>query len=530
MSKPLLRFDSVSFAYPGWRDFLLEKISFSVHEQEKIGLLGYNGTGKTTMLDIVAGIKEPTKGEIIRTCPDLFYFGQEDYAFGNMTARDYLARSDTKLHLLYSKIKQEETLGIGDALKFAALVDEFRERGGYDFLVSIEKAVHEFGFNGRDMDRSLSTFSGGEKRILKILSGFVLPHDLILLDEPTNYLDEDGIGFLARAVKSSRSAFLIVSHDRWFLDETVDHIIEIEQRTVREYAGNYTLFYLMKNHEIKTKLRKKEKIASEISKLKEIERKYKIWGTRKEKQVKSAADRGYVSHKAAKLMKKALQAKTRVQTKIGQLEKTKPYIEKYYAFHFDSADMPKGSCFSANLLTKGFGNRTLFKDLSFTVEWGEKVAITGPNGSGKTTLLKIIMAKEDPDSGRVVWGKLADVGYLPQTWAPQDDNFLVDSLFTDEQKERANDLIGVLKVMAMGNVFPKKLGELSEGQKRKIKLVQLILSAPNLLILDEPTTHLDYQTVEFLEQALIEYAGTVILVSHDRFLKERVTTREIKLS
>jgi ATPase subunit of ABC transporter with duplicated ATPase domains len=421
---------------------------------------------------------------------------------------------------------------------YSKLINEFEEKNGYTFIQRIEKILDLLGFSSDIRNRPVNTLSGGEKRLLKLATGFIRECDLYLLDEPTNHLDDTGIHYLIKALQSTPAAFIVVSHDRWFLDQTIEKNLEIEQRAIKDYTGNYSIFHQTKQTEIKTKLRKKEKIETEISKLKSMERKYRTWSKRKEKQKnvryrrdgdKKSVDKGNISHKAAKLMKRSIQAKDRINKKISDLEQSKPYIERWYDFQFDRVKTHRGSCMSANMLAKSYGEKRLFENLSFTVDWGEKVALTGPNGSGKTTLLNMLLKKEKPDSGEVIWKSLTRIHYLAQQWNPAQDNRIIAQLFSKERHNRARTMIGVLKIMVHGNVLGKKLGELSQGQKRKIKIVELILSAPNVIILDEPTTHLDYQTVEIMEKALDNFNGTIILVSHDRFLRERVTTREICL-
>ncbi len=529
MGKTIVKFDHVSYTYPGWKEWLLEDVSFTIGEGERIGLLGYNGSGKTTLLGLVSGDQEPAKGTIERTGADMFFFKQKDYARCGETVFNYLMSSRSDLSRIREQIRGMEERGQTGGLGYADRIDEYREKGGYAIEQIMEKTVSVFGFPPGVMGRAVNTLSGGERRLLKLASGFIADKKLYLLDEPTNYLDDQGIAFLSRAIAFSGAAFLIVSHDRWFLDQTVKKMLEVESRTVRAYPGNYTIFIRTKENEIKTRLRKKARIESEIKKLKDIERTYKIWGYRKEKQVKSAADRGYVSHQAAKLMKRAIQARARVTKRIDDLEKAKPHIEKYYDFHFEDTSLRKQAVLCANGLTKTIGGRVLFKDISFTIDGGEKVALVGPNGSGKTTLIRILLGRERCDAGEVVWSRRSRYSYLAQEWEPELDRLMVADLFDDDEAERARVLIGVLKVMQMGNVFDKKIGNLSEGQKRKIKLVKIILQEPEILVLDEPTTHLDYQTVEFLEQALREFDGSLILVSHDRLLRERVTTRAISI-
>jgi ATP-binding cassette subfamily F protein 3 len=538
MSKLLLRLNNISYVYPGMKESLFENVTFSIHASERIGILGFNGSGKTTLLDIIANLKKTDTGEINRLCDNVFYMQQEDHASGDMTLFDYLLSSRPDLFSIYSIIREMEQAGISKPVEYSESLNEFKEKYGYEFIQRIEKTIDLLGFSEEAKGRHVNTLSGGEKRLLKLATGFIHDYDLYLLDEPTNYFDDRGMHFLIQGINSVQKTFLIVSHDRWFLDNTVHKILEIEQRTLREYKGDYSTFYHTKQTELKEKLRKKARIETEIKKLKDVERNYKAWGNRKEKMKsarykrdrdKKSVDKGNIGHKTAKLMKRAVLAKERVQSKIEELEQSKPHIERYYAFRFEKTKIRAGSCLSANSLTKTYQGRTVLSNIFFTVDWGEKVAVVGPNGSGKTTLLKILLNKEVPDRGNVFWDKLTKIGYLAQQWEPEEDNLAVSVLFPEDQHDRARTLIGVLKVMVHGNVFDKKLSELSEGQKRKVKLVQLIVSKPNIVILDEPTTHLDYQTVEFLEKALQDFNGTVILVSHDEFLRERVTTRKISI-
>jgi len=527
MNNLLLCLRDVCFGYPDMERFLFQGVSLSVYSGDRIGLLGYNGAGKTTLLDIIKGIKKPDSGSVDRFSERIFYLKQEDYASGEMCVLDYLLSERSGFLPIYREIKSAENGEITNPIKYGEQIEKFNEMRGFEFLHTIERTITLFGFSLEVLKRKVNTLSGGERRLLKLASGFINESDLFLLDEPTNYLDDRGIKFLTDGINSSKAAFLIVSHNRWFLDQTVKKIIEIEQRTIRKYSGNYTVFFKTKADEINEKLKKKKKIEGEVRHLKEIERSYKIWGKRKEKEKIGAEDKGFISHRAAKLMKRAKSAKERIHKKIEELEKSKPYIEKFYDIRFEKAEIHKGGCLSVNGLSKSFGDKILFNDLSFTIGWGEKVALVGPNGSGKTTLLEILLGIKSQDKGEVNWGKLVNIGYLPQEWNSDEDEIRISDLFFRDMHHKAQILMGCLKVK--GDNFYRRLGDLSEGQKRKIKIVRLILSEHNILILDEPTTHLDYITVEKLEKALVKFNGTIILVTHDRFLRERVTTREIKL-
>ncbi len=529
MSRMLLQTHDISFTYPGMEQPLFDKVTFSIHEGDHIGVLGFNGSGKTTLFDIIAGAKEPHSGEVKNNCRHIFYLRQEDYAEGDTTLFMYLMKSRPRLHKLFTTIKDTEVNDMLKAEQYANAVGAFKDADGYAFIHRIEETLSMLGFSAETAERNIQTLSGGERRLLKLATGFISDYDVYLLDEPTNYFDDRGIEFLIHGLRQMPGTFLMISHDRWFLDQTITRILEIEQMTISEYKGNYSRFYSTKQRDLLEKIRKRDKLQRQIKKLHDVKRTYTIWSKRTEKEKKGAYDKGRIGHKAAKLMKKATAARDRINEKIDELERTKPYIEKYYAFRFEKTKTHSGSCVSVNNLSKMYQKQPLFENLSFMVEWGEKICIQGPNGSGKTTLLRIILGEEQADKGAVVWDKLRQPGYMAQQWTPEQDKQHVKDIFPREQLERAHIFLGVLKVMVHGNVLDKRFGELSEGQKRKVKLIQLIVATPNIVILDEPTTHLDYQTVEFLEHALQEYNGTVILVSHDTFLRERVTTREITL-
>ena len=522
----LVNLNSVAFIYPEMKDYLFKGVSFTVYEGEKIGLLGVNGSGKTTLLELVKGDKEPEEGNIQRFNCSIMYLKQEEKASGAMSVVEYMLE-DEEIVEMFRKLKSMERDGIKNPLHYADLLKSFEEKGGFEKLKQIRNTLLNFGFSENTLQREVDSLSGGERRILKIASLLSQHADLYLLDEPTNFLDREGIEFLKNTIKRSKSAFIIVSHDRWFLDKTVSRILEIERGCLRAYSGNYSVFIATKEREFKEKLRKKEKIEKEIERLKKMERNYKTWAGRKEKEKIGAGDKGFISHKASKLAKKAILAKTRREKRIQELEREKPWIEKIYNISFEDVEVPSGVCLAVTGLVKSFKEKTLFSSFSFSVNWGEKVSIDGPNGSGKTTLLRILLGDIEADEGEVVWHKLSKPRYLPQSGILFNEEMKVYQLFDKELWEKARTLLGCLKVR--GDSFFKKLKELSEGQKRKVELVKIILDEPNVLILDEPTTHLDYYTVELLEKALLEFKGTLILVSHDRYLVERVCERRIPI-
>lgn len=527
----MLQIHNLSFGHPGQAAPLILGANWSLSAGQKVGLLGYNGAGKSTLLALIGGQLEPDSGTLLRQFGSLFVLSQEDRAEGSQPALEYLLAAEPKLLELYQHMKQMEDQQLPDPLAYANLSQQFLEQGGYEQLARIERVALDFGFEPALLNRLVNSFSGGERRLLKLVSAFVLSYDLYLLDEPTNYLDAVSLDRLVGALKSSRETLILVSHDRWFLDQTVGYILELERGKLRLFNGNYSTFAATKAQEHIEATRKKEKLEREIVKLKEVERTYKTWGGDREadkyRPMEGKKDKGYIGAKAAKLQGRAVQAKERVGQRIEELEETKPWVEKFYQVRFAEVERRQGWAIEVQNLGYCWGQRWLFEGLSFSLEWGEKVHLAGANGSGKSTLLALLLGKMVLQNGEVRWGSRVKLGYLPQQGSGLDEQLEIHQLFPRELHPEARTLLGAFKVS--GDHFLRPLHTLSEGQQRKVGLVKLILDRPNFLILDEPTTHLDYQSVEMLEQMLKDFGGTLLFTTHDRYLSARVGQREIRL-
>lgn len=527
----LFRMQEVQFAHAGQSDAVLNGVSWELNPGQKVGVLGANGAGKSTLLGLVQGLWCPEQGVIERNFTEAFVLLQEDLASGDGDVLNYFLLQEPALWELHQQIKQQELAGWPDPLHYANLTQRFLEAGGFEHLRLIEQAVVHFGFEPAVLSRSLTALSGGERRLLCLAAGLVRPKALWLLDEPTNYLDLTASERLVKALRQSRQTMLLVSHDRWFLDEVCSHTLELERGQLRLYSGNYSVFDSTKAQEHQEALRKKEKLEREIVKLREIERTYTAWGHDREadkyRPVEGKKDKGYIGAKAAKLQGRALQAKERMALRIAQLEEAKPWVDKERSLAFKPVQVPQGRCLQAQGLALCLGTKTVLHDLSFSLEWGQKLWLKGRNGSGKSSLIAVLLGHINPKAGEVFWSGRARIGYLPQHSSGLDPQQRVVDGFSLSQRQEAQTLLGSLRVA--GDAFERPLGQLSLGQQRKVALVQLLLQAPNVLILDEPTTHLDYQSVEMLEQALQNFAGSVVLCTHDRYLAQRVTQQVLAL-
>lgn len=527
----LLQMQNLYFAHPGQANPLIIGANWVLDQGQKVGLLGPNGVGKSTLLHLIAGVLEPESGLLERQFQSLFVLEQDDQAESGLSTQEYLLASDAGLLELYQTLCQMEQENLAEPLQYADLSQQFLEAGGYARLAEIERVALAFGFDPASLMRPVMSFSGGERRLLKLASAFVQNYDLYLLDEPTNYLDNAASERLVRALQRLDSTLLMVSHDRWFLDQVADHILELERGKLRLFTGNYSTFAATKTQEYAEAVRKKEKLEREIDKLKEVERTYKAWGRDREadkyRPYEGKKDKGYIGAKAAKLQGRAVQARERVAERISELEETKPWLEKSYQVRFAEVERRQGWALLVQKLGHRWSQWVLFEDLSFRLEWGEKVHLAGENGSGKSTLIQLLLGTIPIQQGEVSWSSRVRLGYLPQQGSGLEQNAEIHQLFTRENHPEARRLLGAFKVS--GDLFFQPLHSLSEGQQRKVALVKLILEKPNFLVLDEPTTHLDYQSVEMLERMLEEFAGTVLFTSHDRYLAERVSDRQIKL-
>lgn len=527
----LLRIQNLYFAHPGQANPLINGANWELVHGQKVGLLGYNGAGKSTLLHLIEGALEPESGLLEKQFQSLFVLQQEDQAKGGLSAQEYLLASSLELLELYQALRQMEQEDMPEPLQYANLSQQFLEAGGYTRLAEIERVAAAFGFDPASLTRSVMSFSGGERRMLKLASAFVQRYDLYLLDEPTNYLDNAASERLVRALQKLDGTMLMVSHDRWFLDQVADHILELERGKLRLFTGNYSTFTAIKAREYAEAVREKEKLEREIAKLKEVERTYKTWGRDREadkyRPYEGKKDKGYIGAKAAKLQGRAVQARERVLERIDELEDTKPWVEKFYQVRFAEVEPRQGWALLALQLGHNWGQRVLFEDLSFRLDWGEKVHLAGGNGSGKSTLIQLLLGIIPAQQGEVRWGSRIRLGYLPQQGSGLEQKAKIQELFAREQHAQARTLLGALKVS--GDFFFRPLRSLSEGQQRKVALVRLILERPNFLILDEPTIHLDYQSVEILEEMLKQFGGTVLFTTHDYYLAKRVANKQIKL-
>ena len=496
---------------------ILSGVSFNVERRQKTALVGSNGSGKTTLLRIITGESEPDTGIVTYEKDSSFgYLSQEGTFSGGGTifeemllCRSELVKMEEDLRSLESQMEgAEDVSAICD--RYEKLRTEFDLKGGYTFRSEIVGVLKGLGFTEEDFDRKASTLSGGQKTRAALGAILVKKPDLIILDEPTNHLDMNSVIWLEGYLSSYDGAVLIVSHDRYFLDKIADTVLELENTHVNSYKGNYSDYAAKKKMLFEAQMKAYINQQQEIKHQEEVIDKLKSFN--REKSIKRAESR-----------EKALE-------KIEVLDRPE-VISNEINLRFKPSKVPGNDVLTVENLSKSFDGRTLFKDMNVEIKRGEHVCIIGDNGTGKTTFLKILNGLETSDTGSFKWGTNVETAYYDQEHLVLNpDNTIYDEISDEHPDMTITQIRTVLAAFLFtdDNVY-KEIKLLSGGEKGRVSLAKLMLSDANFLILDEPTNHLDITTKEILEQALSEFEGTIICVSHDRYFVNKISTRIIEL-
>ncbi len=495
----------------GVRDIFTD-VSFELRRGERIGLIGANGAGKSTLLKCLMGEEEYDGGIFTVSEGETVGYLQQDIAFdGGVTLRQAITDAWQDVLGLEAQLAEtEKTMQMRpddeDLMnKYARLQERFEWLGGYEYEAMSRKIVCGLGFGEDDLDRPVRQFSGGQKTRVNLAKALVRRPDYLFLDEPTNHLDMDMLEWLEGYLLSYGGGILIVSHDRYFLDRVATGILELENGRVTKYKGNYSRYAAQKKEQRKALESAYKKQQEHIRATEEYIRKYKA---------------GI----------KAKQARGR-QSQLNRLERIElaPEEETLH-FHFAPAEECGQKVLVLDDISGGVGGRRLFDHLSLLIRRGESAALIGPNGTGKTTLLRLIMGELDAERGYVTLGSRVHVGYFAQehtdlhgAWTVLEE--IVNAFSCGEDEARS--VLG--RFLFHGDDVFKPVGSLSGGEQARLALLKLLLQGANFLIMDEPTNHLDIPTREVLEQALQEFGGTYLIVSHDRYFLDKITRRTLVL-
>ena len=504
-------------------DTILENVSFTVNEGDKVGIIGVNGTGKTTLFKILSGIYGYDSGDIyLGKGVEIGYLEQNTNFHSEGTIFEEvlevfkdLIEMETYLRDLEVKIANESSNPNSKELEkimneYSNKLEKFSELNGYGYKSEAKGVLKGLGFSDEDMDKKINILSGGEKTRVLLAKLLLKNPSLLLLDEPTNHLDSEAIEWLEVFLKQYKGTVIIISHDRYFLDQVVNRVFEIHNKKLRTYNGNYSKFIELSKVEKELELKKFEDQQKEIKKQEESIDRLKAYG--REKHLKRA------------------RSKEKMLDKVEVLDRPEMYRKKAN-IKFSPSVTSGNDVLEARDISMGYGDRTLFRNLNLNIYRGEKVALIGPNGAGKSTLFKIIMNNLQPLTGSVKLGTNVHVDYFHQEQKTLNlDNTIIDEIWNDHPQLTQTTLRTMLGAFLFEDeeVF-KKISTLSGGERARVAILKLILSNSNFLLLDEPTNHLDIDSKEVLEEALLNYEGTLFTISHDRYFLNTVIDKILVL-
>ena len=504
-------------------DSILENVNFTVNEYDKIGIIGVNGTGKTTLFKIISGIYGYDSGDIYtsKDCEIGYLEQNTNFHSENTILEEVLEvfkdviEMEKYLRDLEHKISEESSNTNSTTLEklmneYSNKLEAFSDMNRYGYKSEAKGVLKGLGFSDEDMDKPISILSGGEKT--RVLLGKLLlkKPTLLLLDEPTNHLDSEAIEWLEVFLKQYKGTVILISHDRYFLDQVVNRIFEIHNKKLKTYNGNYSDFIKASAIEKELELKKFEDQQKDIKKQEESIERLKAFG--REKHLKRA------------------RSKEKALAKVDVLDKPEAYRKKA-KIEFNPSVTSGNDVLQLRDISMGYGERILFKDLNLDIYRGEKVALIGANGIGKSTLFKIIMNEITPLSGGIKFGTNVNVSYFHQEQKTLNlDNTIIDEIWEDNKQLTQTSLRTMLGAFLFeGEEVFKKISTLSGGERARVAILKLILSNANLLLLDEPTNHLDIDSKEVLEEALSSYTGTIFTISHDRYFLNTVVDKVLVL-
>ncbi len=506
--------DGVSVSYGA--DVILKQIDFSVNENDKVGIIGVNGAGKSTLFSVIRNKLEPSAGDVfisadakvgcLEQINDSYRFDCSVYKAA-VTAFDHLIALEERLNDLRVRLESGDETIIN---AFVTTNEQFMALGGNEYKSKTKSMLLKFGFSEDDLEKSADMLSGGQKTKLLLVKLLLSDPDIMLLDEPTNHLDTKACEWLENYILSSKKTFLIISHDRYFLDKVTNKTLEISHGVSEMYVGNYSTFREKKKALDEAKLKHYELQQKEIERLEAFIENQRKWN--REKNIIAAESRQKTIDKMVKL------------------EKPKEK-EKGIAFSIAHSGSASKDVLSVHSLSMAFGSKKLFSNLSFELKKGERLFVIGPNGSGKSTLMKILSGQIKQTDGIFEFGYNQTIGYYDQEQQLLDNkNNVIDeiwSVYADKTNTEIRSMLA--KFGFRGDDVFKSVSVLSGGERARLSIAKMVACGVSLLILDEPTNHLDIDSREMLESALFEYDGTIIAVSHDRYFIKNLSTAILEI-
>ena len=508
ISTMLLRFDEVYKSYGGTE--VLRGVTFQINPRERVGLVGRNGAGKTTIFRLVTGEEETDRGEVILLRGLRIGLLEQLPTFeGQLSVRDEALNVFVEIREMEAEMTRLEhamSEDAGAALQetmhsYSDLRHAYEFAGGFSYHARTEAVLAGLGFSEADLDKPAVQFSGGQKARLALAKLLLSEPDVLLLDEPTNHLDVNAVEWLEDYLSEYKSAFVIISHDRFLLDRTANKIIEVEGGRATVYPGNYSAFM---------KQREERRLAQA--------REYQ------EQQELIARTEDFIRRNIAGQKTKQAKSRRKMLERIERVDAVRD--ERVGDFRLHSVARAGDNVLAISDLSIGYGTDALASGISFLLRRGERLGIIGPNGSGKTTFLKTVLGEVQPIDGGLTWGANVNIEYFDQELSSLDlGSTCIEEIAAVAPRATPGELRSYLaKFLFAGDDILKPVAALSGGEQSRLALAKLIYSRANVLVMDEPTNHLDIPSREALEQALTEYPGTIITVSHDRYFLDKLAT------
>ena len=497
---------------------VLKDVSFSVEEGDRVGIVGVNGAGKTTLIKILTRKLRADEGDVfISQNSRVGYLDQHATVDSQNTVYEemlsnfsHLIKMEKDISDLEEEMRKEGSDNDALSLKYCALCERYKNEGGYEFRSRVSGMLKKMGFSESMMNISVNALSGGQKTALSLVGILLKSPDILILDEPTNHLDIESLRWLENYLVSINKTLIVISHDRYFLDKVTTHTLDIENTHAIMYKGSYTAFAEKKEKDKEIYRRHWENQQKEIARQEAFIEQQRRWN--REKNIIAAESR----LKALERMEKL----TAPESEPGKI-----------SFSFGEAIRSGEDVLKAERLSKRFDEKVLFENLSFEVKRSDRLFILGKNGCGKSTLMKILAGKLDADAGDFSFGANVKIGYYDQEYQGlSPENTVLDELWDEYGDMTMTEIRSALALFRFraDDVF-KKVSVLSGGEKARLTLAKLMLSKVNVLLLDEPTNHLDIASRETLEDAVLNFKGTVIAVSHDRYFISKLASRILHL-
>ncbi|MBE6764399.1 MAG: ABC-F family ATP-binding cassette domain-containing protein [Ruminococcaceae bacterium] len=491
---------------------IMSGVSFSVPEKGRIGLVGVNGCGKTSLFKMITGELQTDEGEIVRSRFTTIGYMEQITLDGSRTMYDEVLTVFSHLEEMEQEIsrinKMLETCDDAALIeKQHQLNESFADNGGLTFRVRAKSALLGLGFSQQQLSQTIDTLSGGQRSKVQLCKLLLSGANLLLLDEPTNHLDIESTKWLENFLLTCGNGYIVISHDRYFLDRVTNTTMELENRRVTVYNGNYSRYLSLKAERRESDIRHNENTLKEIKRIEGIIDQQKRWNQ----------ERNYVT-----IASKAKQIE-RLEKELVTVEKAPDSIR----FKFTSRELVTETMLTADRLAFSYGDKEIFKDLSFTVKKAERVFLIGSNGCGKSTLLNILASRMPGKAGSFTLGIGVVAGYFDQTLSSlHTEKTALDEIWDEYPRMTETQVRSAMaSFLFRGDDVFRKVGLLSGGERARLALLKLMLSGANLLFLDEPTNHLDTASREALEQALSDYEGTLFIVSHDRYFINKLASR-----